>query len=49
MTAMLHKSGSAQWLAGSMKKHKRGSKKKMPKLTYDKTKPHVSTYRLLRK
>lgn len=31
------------------KKHKRGPKKKMPKRTYDKKKPHVSTYRLLKK
>ena len=43
-----------QQLAGKInlakyKKHKRGPKKKMPKRTYDKTKPHVSTYRLLMK
>jgi hypothetical protein len=43
-----------QQLAGNIdlekfKKHKRGPKKKMPKRTYDKKKPHVSTYRLLMK
>ena len=43
-----------QQLAGKInlakyKKHKRGPKKKMPKRTYDKKKPHVSTYRLLMK
>ena len=43
-----------QQLAGNIdlekfKKHKRGPKKKIPKRTYDKKKPHVSTYRLLMK
>ena len=43
-----------QQLAGNInlekfKKHKRGPKKKMPKRTYDKKKPHVSTYKLLMK
>ncbi len=31
------------------KKHKRGPKKKMPKRTYNKNKPHVATFRLLKK
>jgi hypothetical protein len=47
-------SQTLQQLAGNInlakyKKHKRVPKKKMPKRTYDKKKPHVSTYRLLMK